>query len=219
MVSSDTVVGIVGAVILTGAMIAVFYYENNTVDDGGAIIGEGGNVYTFQYEQQNETPVESKTVTVSQVGGSQDVTFDLPAYVFNVHAVVTWSETGDQAPDPLASGMDAATVQLLNEGGTELDKQTGRSGELMVHHGHDDPADTNTTPPQMTVQVRGDSPEDAEANLKNETEGEDAHGVGTWTIKITLDDTGDSGTAGQTDTSNDFTVTVTYSYWAPVLQQ
>jgi hypothetical protein len=75
MVSSDTVVGIVGAVILTGAMIAVFFYEAGRAPDlPGADFGEGAERFTYTFANATATVSEVHltltwdAVTAPQVG-------------------------------------------------------------------------------------------------------------------------------------------------------
>lgn len=217
MVSSDTVVGIVGAVILTGAMIAVFYYENTNADDtdGDGLIGEGDQTFTFTYVQSNATAVAGESKTIGSIGSSQEVTFTLPAYVFDLQATVTWSDD-DAAPEQLRTSEDTLKVELINEAGTVLEMDENANGEITLSHGHG-ASDTNTTPPQKRVRVAADSEEEARQQLQEATA--DVHGAGTWTLRVTLVSTGSEPGAAQRDATQDFSVTVDYSFWEPQLPE
>jgi len=213
VVSSDTVVGIVGAVILTGAMIAVFYYENsNAGESGAADIGEGSNLYTYRFAQTNNTTETVDPMTTSG-NGPGNFNFDLPAYVYSIHVIVEWQNDGGGLPQPLQSGRDTLRVLLINEAGTELENDQGNSGSIELTHAHQD---DNTTPPEGGMRVAADS--EADANQTLEQNLSSMHGAGRWTVRVEFVNGGTGATAGQ-DTTEQFTATVHYSYWKPELQR
>lgn len=220
MATSDTVVGIVGAIILTGAMVAVFYYENQTVDEGpGTVIGDGAESFTFTYER-SEDPARSGGTTLDghqaslAEGAEKKWEFDVPAYAWNVTATIEWEETGDTAATtPLASGPDTFSLHIVSPTGVEYDPQEGSGGKLTSFHFH--ATEEDVTPPEKTVVVRADSEADAREKLDNSTD--EAHGKGTWTAVVELVDTG-SGPSADQDAGNEYTITVAYEYWEPVLE-
>ena len=216
MVSSDTVVGIVGAVILTGAMIAVFVYENaDDGDTGEPFLGDGPNRYEFTYQTATVTVQDGTGGNMLGPGQSQTWTFEAPAYVFDMEARITWSETGVTGPVP--SGADQFRIELINTTDDVVESDEGRTSPLAAAHGHGTTGDDDTRPPQMNVTVMAEDEAQAEQILLNSTKGE--HGVGTWTVRVTLLDTGSEATDPQADSGNDYAITIQYGFYKPVLQE
>ncbi len=217
LATSDTVVGIIGAVILTGAMVAVFYYENQAGTDApGASIGTGAETFTFVYEEATTRAIDAETQAELAVGATRTHTFQVPAYAYNVSATIEWTD-GDQPIGGLgqtASGPDEFKITLISPSGVRYDPQEGTS-PLTSFHFH--ATEVDVTPPQTTVVVRGDDAAAAETQLAESTA--DAHGVGTWTVEVNMTNVNDNtGRPVGADAGNDYTLTVVYEHWKPVLQ-
>lgn len=225
MATSDTVVGIIGAVILTGAMVAVFYYENQAGDPGaGAAVGEGAEAFTFTHEQTTTTLIDAEGQASLGEGTSRSHDFQVPAWAYNVTATITWTDDdqpANTALGTLVSGPDEFKITLISPSGVRYDPQMDTSGSLTSFHFHAIAADV--TPPSMTVAARGDDEADALANLEASTA--DAHGVGSWTVEVNMTNTNDDTgrPAGQDppvgqDAGNPYALTVKIEHWKPVAQ-
>lgn len=220
MATSDTVVGIVGAVVLTAAMVAVFYYENATVDNApDGAIGTGGIAFVYEYERATETVTETGQLAP---GGEDRITFEVPAYAWAVNATLTWSETDDETSPaaPASSGPDQFELKVVNELDAEVGTKSDRSGKLDVIHFHAGGSSNETSKPeQLTVTVMADDEAEADSTLRNETADGGKHGLGTWNATVKLIDVGTGALAGQQDSGNAYSLEIVIEYWKPVLQQ
>lgn len=93
--NKDTVVGILGAVILVAAMVAIFYYEGTQVPGGtGGAGGTGGTGGNALYRTANATgPTASGQNT-------EEVTVDIAQQNLTaVEFLVTWQDDANTDPD------------------------------------------------------------------------------------------------------------------------
>lgn len=208
MVSSDTVVGIVGAVILTGAMIAVFYYENSNANDGDdGDVGTGANLYSYTFEEHPH-PLFSDATGSATAGTAVNIPLNIQNqvpiqdYLYSIAVTVTW--TDDEAATPL-NGADTFSL-ALNDGTTNLaTADSGASPRTMTY--------TLDVPKPADVTARGDTPEAANASLMADYP--ETVDYSNLSLVVTL--TGTGAQAAQIDNQNSFTYTVIVSYWKPIL--
>lgn len=172
MVAKDTIIGIVGAVILVAALTGVFYYEGSSAE--GA---DGANEYDLTWDtrttdgpgvdgetQEEETTTETLTVEAANI---TEATFTL-----------TWTDDTGSA--------DTFNVTVTSPAG-ETESASGDSEELSVTF-----ENINTVPPDGTVS--GDSEEDARSQAADQYTA--TRGQGDWTVEITCENAGDANPVG-----------------------
>jgi hypothetical protein len=127
--NKDTVVGILGAVILVAAMVAIFYYEG-TQAPAGTATGGGGNLppgTTFR-----ETSAAGPSASGNAQGGTP-AEGDIMVNATNVTAIeftLTWI---DDVPDPTtASGNDEFSVTITTPDNRSLPAVTSNNGTATV---------------------------------------------------------------------------------------
>lgn len=196
MVSKDTLIGIVGAVILVAAMAGVFWYEG--ANAGGA----GSQRFDVQWSTatMDGPTVEGET----QEGESTDETVELTtANITEVSFTLSWS---DDVGDP-----DTFRITVTSPDGSLMNSTEGDSGEIRVAF-----PGVNDLPPEKTVLA--DSEEDARAQLA------DQHtktlGQGEWQVTIELVEAGDFDPTGQgpplqEDTGNSWELTTRVTAYEP----
>lgn len=198
MVAKDTIIGIVGAVILVAALVGVFYLEGS---QGGAAGGTPNEVsWTDRSldgpELSGETEEGSSTNDTLPVPHGNLTTFDV---------VLTWT---DDIGDP-----DRFRLTVTSPDGALVKEAEGESGRLNVTF-----PDVNTVPPETTVY--GDSEDDARSKVAQQHTR--TRGMGNWTVTIELVDAGDfspipGGPPAQEDTSNTWELTSEITVYEPEL--
>lgn len=214
MVSSDTIVGIVGAVILTGAMIAVFYYEADRDATGApGDIGMGSEVFQARWVEHDDHPsVDEEDISLSE-GASWTKELPTPPYTYEVHVEVDWDEH-DLDGTPLM-GDFSYTIEVLDQDAD--DAEVASTPESPLHHTVND---TKSTPSRMEFTVAANSTEDAEMFLEEYLESDEVQATQrNWTIRVTLDDDGlvaDDPT-GEENVVRTFDVKVRFGHYVPEL--
>lgn len=213
MVSTDTVIGVVGAVVLAGAMVAVFYYEsqNPTLDTAGAV-GEGSQTYAVTW---NETTMSDDAAgTNLNEGDSQEHDIEIPAFTARVTITLTWTDNDPRPVSP--SGPDTFRIVVTNSTGGEICAGSGYEnddGEIVCEF-----TNSSVAQPMEPDRVRGNNTNEAQANLDQYVGGGD-----TWTVTVTLVDTADttpSQLPGQVrDTTNPYQLAWEFTHWMPELEE
>ena len=179
MVSSDTIVGIVGAVILTGAMIAVFYYEADREEPVTGGIGTGDEQYDFQFvDREQGGPSDS---TLMDEGDTWEQSWELPPYSVGVHVEVSWSHP---LQDTELVGQPGYLIEVLDEDGEVVHEADASP----LHHEMDD---EKAFPPSMTITVNADSQAEAEELRDDYMQREEVtQNARDWSVRVTLVDDG-----------------------------
>lgn len=186
-VDRDTVVGLVGAVVLIAAMAGVFFYERAQFDE-----------YTVSWSTTEAASFEEAGSALN-AGASAEHAFTVdPDPVARVRVVIQWT---DDVGNPDRFRVDVAGPDGL-EGSAD-----GESGEFEVVVPVSEAPSTTTAP--------GRSAEDAEAQaaLGASTDA----GQGDWTVTVTLLSAPGQPVAGgvesQADGSNDYALTFVVEAW------
>jgi hypothetical protein len=204
MVSSDTVVGIVGAVILTGAMIAVFFYEAGRAPDlPGADFGEGAERFTYTFA--NATATVSET---GQLAEGATATFDLPmpAYAAEVHLTLTWDAV--TAPQVGAELRNPQFSVAIFEGETQRGQAAAGGSPREVHITF---AANESRPADIIVAAENQTHAQAQVDARTAS-----MAATHWTIVVTLVDDGypDEVPAQLRDASS-YTLAASVRHWSP----
>lgn len=215
MVSSDTIVGIVGAVILTGAMVAVFYYEADREDPGaGGDIGSGSELFQARFvdhEHADGEPSISEDIALSE-DNTWSEGMEVPPYSYGIHVEVEWDD--HELQEAGLVGAPSYTIEILDEDGEVVPE--GSSSQSPFHYGMDD---NRSWPPQMNLTVAADDEEGAQQALDDHMASEAVQATAReWTIQITLDDDGfpaDDPTGENVQRTA--TVQVYYEHYVPEL--
>ncbi len=209
MVSSDTIVGIVGAVILTGAMIAVFYYEADRGDDGApGTIGDGAERFDFRFTESDHAFVDSEDQSLTEED-SQDFPVDVPPYAFKILVEVEWQEHDF----PELVGEPGYTIEVLDDDADDAVLYTSNASPL-----DEGINDTKSAPQSMDLTVAADSEEEAQETVDEYMQSEEVAANGrNWTVRVTLDDDGIDDPTGQAGQERMFDITVRLSHYVPEL--
>jgi len=213
MVSTDTVIGVVGAVVLAGAMVAVFYYEsqNPTLDSANAV-GEGALTFDVAWNM-TEMPGQANGPELNaQTSPSQEHELTVPSFTTNVTLTLVWTDN-DARPQQLRSGPDTFRIVVTDQDGNEICRQEGANpaggeGRLTCAY-------TNSSVEQPTTprRVRGNDTADAQRQLD-----EAVGGAMTWTVTVTLVSTGEQApnqlpSQLPTDRTNAYRLDWTINHW------
>lgn len=213
MVSTDTVIGVVGAVVLAGAMVAVFYYEsqNPTLDTAGAV-GEGSNTYAVTW---NETAMQASAAGPDvAVNAPQEHDVDIPAFTRLVTIWLNWTDT-DARPEQARSGEDEFELTVTDQNGTEICAPSSNDdGSIECNW-----TNSSVEQPDEPDRVRGNNTAEAQSNLD-----EALDGSRTWTVTVRLVNTneplpGPLGATGQLDDSNTYRLEWRFLHWMPELEE
>ncbi|HWG92107.1 MAG TPA: hypothetical protein VNZ52_14755 [Candidatus Thermoplasmatota archaeon] len=196
----DTVVGIVGAVILLGALVGILYVQ--------AASAPKDLIYTVAWTSQGGAlaPVEG-TLT-----DGDTLTERVPVEVANLTEVtftLTWTDNENSAPDSF-------TLTVTTPSGRQLPATSRTDGTITVTA---TAADLNPSPTTGQVAAK----DEAEAQRKLAQQHTSTLGQGEWTVAITLDarDNVPATPVGvpvvPRDTGNAFTLNVAYKTYAPTL--
>jgi hypothetical protein len=181
LVSSDTIVGIVGAVILTGAMVAVFYYEADREDPGTGGIGSGAERFEFTFSEERDRMVETSGSLEEGASWTQELT--LPAYSFALHVEVDWSHALQGSP---LLGDHSYTIEILDRDADGAVVASTSSSPL-----HHEMEDDMAAPPSLSLTVSADSEEEAHGFMAEHMQSDEVrHNERHWTLRITLEDDG-----------------------------
>lgn len=205
LVSSDTIVGIVGAVILTGAMVAVFYYEADRDTGTDSDIGSGSQQFQARFvDHGDHAPSVDEDITL-QEGGEWSQALQVPPYSFGIHVEVSWDEHEFSA----VVGSPSFTIEILDEDGNVVGSDDGSP----FHHGMDD---NRSRPAQMNLTVSADDEAQAQEFLDQYMQSPEVQqNARSWTVRVTLDDDGLDDPTGQVeDIERTGTVTVQYEHYA-----
>lgn len=210
MVSSDTIVGIVGAVILTGAMIAVFYYEADRGDSGApGDLGEGAELFDFRYTENEHALVDGESATLGE-GDSEDYQLDVPAFSFMIHIEVDWQEHDV----PQLAGDPAFTIEVLDRD----DDDAVVDSEENTSPLHVEMSDDKSAPERMNFTVAADNEAAAQETVDEHMESDEVLATErNWTVRVTLDDDGIDDATGQISEERTFDITVRISHYVPEL--
>lgn len=215
MVSSDTVVGIVGAVILTGAMIAVFYIEADREDPGpGVDLGQGAQTFSFRYTENTMTDYDDVSGGPLPQGQSDNLPLEGLPFTFSVHAQIEWA--GHELADTPLMDTPEFRIELIDRDADDavLQSATGSGPELMF-----EPNDNQSAPERMNLTVAADNLAEAQDFVAQFMQ-EDAdvqQSVRNWAIRVTLVDDGvvAEDPLGTGQTNQGYSITVHIDHWYP----
>lgn len=172
MVAKDTVIGVVGAVILVAALTGVFYYEGSSAE-----APTGANEYDLSWASlttegpglEGDTD-EGETTTETVTVEADNIT--------DVEVVLTWT---DDTGSP-----DTFNLTVTSPSG-ETRSVTGDSEEISVTF-----EGINEVPSEDTI--AGDSRDDARSQAAHQYTA--TRGQGDWTVEVTCDEAGDVNPIG-----------------------
>ncbi len=224
MVSSDTVVGIVGAVILTGAMIAVFYIEADREDVGpGADLGEGSQTFAFRFTENMTMDPENEDRGPLAEGEPDDIPLQTQPYTFRVFAEVEWA--GHDLEDSPAMGSPEFRIDLIEgETGGETENVLQSSSETESPELEFEPNDNKSAPERMNLTVAANDQAEARGFVTQYMQEDETvqQSMRDWTIRVTLVDDGlvaDNPLSGEQDVEHGYSITVHIEYWYPELRE
>lgn len=196
----DTIIGVIGAAILMGAMVGILYVQGASAPKD--------TMYSVTWETQAGG---LDAITGRAEGGTaseENVSLDV-ANLTNVLFTLTWTDD-----DP--SALDAFTLLVTTPGGQTFRSTAATSGSILVNV---TPEFLNSPPVPGQVAAK----DQAEAEQKLAASNTRDAGRGAWTVKIQVEPrTANPSTpvplpgAGP-DTGNDWSLKVDYTTYRPVL--
>ncbi len=201
--NKDTIVGIVGAVILVAAMIGVFKYEGSRAQ---ATLGSKSFDVAWTTKEVTGPTLTSGTALRSSTEEKVTVT---ESSIVDADFTITW--TAQQGEDTLRLTVVPPDGSDLNESSAE-----GASGSLTVTF-------TSINEPPSTDRAFGDETKETEERLS--AQHAKSRGTGEWTIRVEfLDATGVSGPIPvappiAADQEVQWTLATALSVYAPTLTE
>ncbi|PKK86499.1 MAG: hypothetical protein CVT48_00755 [Thermoplasmata archaeon HGW-Thermoplasmata-1] len=201
MVSKNTIVGIVGAVILTGALAGIMYYENSTFE--GTPYENPADAYAITWKEasgsmadETKTGADGTATAVTraiEVRNLKSVTFEL-----------SWTDD-----ESAMSGSDELVIKVTAPSGatatyTPGQSASGTSSPLTVT------ANLNEMPENVILEA------ESEADAKAKAGGDNGSGI--WTIEVTVN-VNSALPMLPIDTGNDWTLKTSYAYFDPVAEK
>jgi len=165
----DTVVGILGAVILVAAMVGIFYYEGTQVPGGTSTVGGNGSTLRVNW---TSVPVDGPQQQGStNEGGSSDTSVSLnQTNITSIEFMLQWT---DDIPN---SGPDHFRMTVTPPNGTNIS-------------GADAEGDASFS---VNIPV-GSAPNATTASALQLAQWVSTKGMGNWTVHIELTNAGDVG--------------------------
>ncbi len=200
MVAKDTLIGIVGAIILVAALTGVFYYEGSQAN-GAA----GSQAYDVAWSSRTVNGPGADGYL--EEGNSEDVELNITTR--NLTTATFVLEWTDDTGDP-----DRFRVTVTSPDGAFTNTSEGNSGRITVTI-----PGVNSVPPETTIYANTmDGAREKAADKYTAT-----RGVGTWVVTVELVNAGDFNPAGtgppvQEDEGNTWELTSELEAYQPNLE-
>jgi hypothetical protein len=167
--NKDTVVGILGAVILVAAMVGIFYYEGTQSPSTVAVGGTGPFAVTWKSDMTSLAAVTGQ----SPLGQGASKTVNVSAMnLTKAEFTLTW--TNDPSPGP---GPNHLTLAVKTPDGRTFNASSN-TGTVTV-------SVTPINPVPSVNRTGGNAEADAQAALASAYTA--TNGTGTWTVTVTYD--------------------------------
>lgn len=164
--NKDTVVGILGAVILVAAMVGIFYYEGTQAPAGAGVATGGAGPLSLNWTTSSVAGPSARGQTTEGDSTEERVNVSA-ANLTRIEFVLEWAD------DVMNSGPDVFNVTVTSPAGDTL-TGTGRDGRATVTFSPVNPVPTATRGSQADLE-----------RLRT------TNGTGTWLVVIELSDAGD----------------------------